>query len=87
MRKISASHESTVVKVRSKSLLAAIALNTLLPGAGYLYMERWVAGILGGALVVAIFIRSPSEHLLLVWMFANFIMMIDMCLLKARNNS
>lgn len=72
---------------KSKSLAAAIGLNLLLPGLGYLYMGRWIVGVLGGALVVAILLRSPPEHLLIGWMAANLIMMIDMCLLGSRHRA
>jgi hypothetical protein len=72
---------------KSKSLAAAIGLNLLIPGAGYLYLDRWVAGILGGGLVIAICLRSPSENLLIVWAVTNLIMMIDMCLLNSRHHA
>lgn len=64
-----------------------MALNVLLPGAGYLYMGRWFAGIFGGALILAILVRSPQEHLFLVWIVTNLIMAIDMCLLNSNRQS
>lgn len=74
-----------MTKPKSKSLAAAIGLNVLIPGAGYLYMGRWIAGVLGGALV-AICMRSTPEHLLIVWTATNLIMAIDMCLLNTRRH-
>lgn len=75
-----------MTKSKSKSLAAAIGLNLLLPGLGYLYMCRWIVGVLGGVLVLAILMRSPSEHLLIVWMSANLIMVIDMYLLSSKRH-
>ncbi|MEX5685427.1 hypothetical protein [Pseudomonas silesiensis] len=72
---------------KSNSLGAAVGMNLLLPGLGYLYMGRWIAGVLGGALVIAICVRSPSEHLLIVWAATNLIMAIDMCLLGSRHHA
>lgn len=74
-------------KITSKSLGAAIGLNLLLPGAGYLYMGRWVVGIIGGALVIAICMQSSSENSFLTWLTANLIMAIDMCLLKSKHQA
>lgn len=71
----------------SKSWVAAIGLNLLLPGLGYLYWGRWVTGIIGGALVIAICVRSSQEQLLLVWAVTNLIMMIDMYLLGSRHRA
>lgn len=66
-----------------KSKTAAVGLNVLLPGAGYLYMGRWFAGIFGGALILAILMRSSQEHFFGVWIVTNLIMAIDMCLLSS----
>jgi hypothetical protein len=67
-------------------LAAAVGLNVLLPGAGYLYMGRWIAGILGGALIVSICMYSSPEKLSMVWAVANLVMLIDMCLLNAKRH-
>lgn len=72
-----------VCRSKSKSRTAAIGLNLLLPGAGYLYMGRWFAGIFGGALILAILMCSSQEHFFLVWIVTNLIMAVDMCLLSS----
>lgn len=87
LRKSAINRGQTMTKSKSKSLAAAIGLNLLLPGIGYLYMGRWIAGVFGGALVVAICMRSTSEHLFIVWMVTNLIMAIDMCLLNSRRHT
>lgn len=73
----------TVSRPKLKSRTAAVGLNVLLPGAGYLYMGRWFAGIFGGALILAILMRSSQEHFFGVWIVTNLIMAIDMCLLSS----
>jgi hypothetical protein len=73
----------TVIRPKLKSRTAAVGLNVLLPGAGYLYMGRWFAGIFGGALILAILMRSSQEHFFGVWMVSNLIMATDMCLLSS----
>ena len=72
-----------VSTTKLKSRTAAVGLNVLLPGAGYLYMGRWFAGIFGGALILAILMSSSQEHLFGVWIVTNLIMAIDMCLLSS----
>ena len=72
-----------VSRPKSKSRAAAVGLNILLPGSGYLYMGRWFAGIFGGALILAILARTTQEHFFLVWIVTNLIMSIDMCLLSS----
>lgn len=72
-----------VSRPKLKSRTAAVGLNVLLPGAGYLYMGRWFAGIFGGALILEILMRSSQEHLFWVWIVTNLIMAIDMCLLSS----
>lgn len=73
-----------MTKMNSKSVAAAIGMNLLFPGLGYLYMGRWIIGVLGGALVIAILMGSRPEHLLIAWMVLNLIMIIDMYLLGSR---
>lgn len=79
--------EYAVSRPKLKSRTAAVGLNVLLPGAGYLYMGRWFAGIFGGALILAILMRSSQEHLFWVWTVTNLIMAIDMCLLSSNHQS
>lgn len=76
-----------MTKMNSRSVAAAIGMNLLFPGLGYMYMGRWIIGVLGGALVVAILIGSRPEHLLIVWMVMNLIMIIDMYLLGSRQHA
>lgn len=64
-----------------KSLPLAIGLNILLPGLGYLYMGRWLIGIVGGLLIIAILATTPLATLLLVWLVMAAIMAIDMVIL------
>lgn len=64
-----------------KSLPLAIGLNILLPGLGYLYMGRWIIGIIGGFLIIAILATTPLATLLLVWLVLAAIMAIDMVIL------
>lgn len=87
MKKPELDQYHAISRPKSKSRTAAVALNVLLPGAGYLYMGRWFAGIFGGALILAILVRSPQEHLFLVWIVTNLIMSIDMCLLNSNRQS
>ncbi|SKB00364.1 hypothetical protein SAMN05421862_11580 [Pseudomonas extremaustralis] len=87
MKKPELDQYHAISRPKSKSRTAAVALNVLLPGAGYLYMGRWFAGIFGGALILAILVRSPQEHLFLVWIVTNLIMAIDMCLLNSNRQS
>lgn len=68
----------------SKNFAVAIGFNLLLPGLGYVYLGRWLVGIAGGTLVIAICLRSPPERLLSVWIVLNVIMLIDMCLLGSK---
>lgn len=75
--------QSAVSGSKSKSRTAAIGLNLLLPGVGYLYMGRWFAGVFGGALILAILMCSSQEHVFLTWIIVNLIMAIDMCLLNS----
>ena len=73
----------TVSRPKLKSRTAAVGLNVLRLGAGYLYMGRWFAGIFGGALILAILMRSSQENFFGVWIVTNLIMAIDMCLLSS----
>lgn len=76
-----------MTKSKTKSLAAAIGLNILLPGAGYFYMGRWLAGILGGALIIAISMRSSPENVFMAWAISNLVMIIDMCLLHSKRQA
>ena len=67
--------------MKEKSLPFAIGLNILLPGAGYLYMGRWLGGILGGAVVIAMLLFSTLSTVAITWIFVNAIMAIDMVML------
>lgn len=68
-------------------MAAAVGMNLLLPGLGYLYMGNWVVGVVGGALVVAILMHSRPEHLLIAWMATNLVMVIDMCMLSSSRHA
>lgn len=70
--------------MKEKSLPFAIGLNLLLPGAGYLYMGRWLGGILGGAVVIGMLWFSTISNVAITWVFVNAIMAIDMVMLHRK---
>lgn len=69
---------------KAKNLPLAIGLNILLPGLGYIYYGKWIVGLAGGALVIAIAASNPARSALMVWLMMNAIMLIDMMLLHSR---
>ena len=69
---------------KEKSLPLAIGLNFLLPGLGYIYMDKWIVGIFACLLIIGIYLIS----LLLIvpaWIGMNVIMAIDMVILSNKN--
>jgi len=69
---------------KAKNLPLAIGLNILLPGLGYIYYGKWIVGLAGGALVIAIAASNPARNALMVWLMMNAIMLIDMLMLHSR---
>ncbi len=72
--------ESPILK--EKSVLLAVGLNLLLPGAGYIYMGKIYLGVLGLLLIVALAYSTPLIAASGVWLGFNIIMGIDMVLLN-----
>lgn len=70
---------------RTKSLPLAIGLNILLPGVGYLYYGKWIVGILGCALYVAMFHFSKGLGFIIPWFIMNTVMFLDMFILHGRS--
>ncbi len=65
------------VNLKEKNLAIAICLNLLIPGIGYMYMERWIMSIL--VLIYAAFLVFVfSLPILPMWLLLNLIMSIDM---------
>lgn len=71
--------------VKEKSLPLAIGLNILLPGLGYMYMGRWILGILACLLVIGIYLTAALGVILPTWLLMNVVMGIDMLLLNNKN--
>lgn len=70
---------------KTKSLPLAIGLNFLLPGAGYLYYGKWVVGILGCSLILAMYHFSTGLGFIAPWFVMNAIMFLDMFILHGRS--
>lgn len=68
-----------------KSLPLAIGLNLLLPGLGYMYMGRWVTGIIACIFIISIYFVSALVLAIPVWLVINIIMAIDMMILSNNN--
>ena len=70
---------------KTKSLALAIGLNFLLPGTGYLYYGKWFVGILGCALIIAMYSFSTGIGIVVPWFIMNVIMFLDMFILHGRS--
>ncbi len=81
--------------LQEKSLPLAIGLNLVLPGAGYMYMGKMIAGVAALVVVSLIFLWP---HLVFVpelqgggekgtWLGLNAIMAIDMWMLSKKNKA
>jgi hypothetical protein len=70
--------------MKEKSLPLAIGLNILLPGLGYMYMGKWIVGILACLLVFGIYATTGFAFLVPTWIVINVIMGIDMAILSSR---
>ncbi len=76
-----------MAKTKEKSLGLAIGLNLLLAGAGYMYMGKWIVGILAFLLIVGIYATSGVAGLGSAWLVMNVIMAIDMYILHKKNKN
>jgi predicted RNA-binding Zn-ribbon protein involved in translation (DUF1610 family) len=70
---------------KEKSLPLAIGLNFLFPGLGYMYMGNWIVGVLGGLLIIGIYMSSGLLFVVPSWITMNIIMVIDMLILSNKN--
>lgn len=73
------------IVMKEKSLPLAIGLNILLPGLGYMYMEKWIVGIFACLLVVGIYVTTGLLFIVPTWIGLNVIMGIDMAILSNKN--
>lgn len=71
--------------MKEKSTALAIGLNLLLPGLGYMYMGKWIAGIFGSLLVVGILMTTGLLFVVPTWIVLNSIMALDMIILSSKN--
>jgi len=71
--------------IEEKNLPLAIGLNILLPGLGYMYMGKWIVGILACLLVLGIYTGTGLLYILPTWIGLNAIMGIDMFILASKN--
>ena len=71
--------------VTEKSLPLAIGLNLLLPGLGYIYMGKWIVGVLACTLIIGIYLTSAGGLIVPTWFVMNIIMGIDMLILSNKN--
>jgi GYF domain 2 len=72
-------------QVFEKSLPLAIGLNILWPGLGYIYMGKWIAGLIGGLLIIGIYATMGLIFLPMTWITLSAIMALDMAVLSGRN--
>jgi hypothetical protein len=74
---------------KEKSLPLAIGLNVVLPGLGYMYMGKWIIGIAGCLLIMAISWNAflSGGDVLTTWLIVNLIMAIDMLILMNKNKA
>ena len=70
---------------KEKSLPLAIGLNLLAPGLGYMYMGKWLVGIVAFFLILGIYATAGSFFLFTTWLVMNVIMAIDMVILNNKN--
>lgn len=75
--------------IAGKSLAAAIGLNLVLPGVGYMYLGRVILGLGALLLVAAMTYSAPLIMLIPTWVGINLVMAIDMVILfnKAKSAS
>jgi hypothetical protein len=73
------------VAMKEKNLPLAIGLNIVLPGLGYMYMDKWIIGIFGCILVFGIYATTGTLFILPTWIGLNIIMGIDMAILSSKN--
>jgi TM2 domain-containing membrane protein YozV len=71
---------------QEKSVVLAVGLNILIPGAGYMYMGRVVLGFLALLLVAGIYLTTPFTAIPITWVSYNAIMAIDMFLIRAKRH-
>lgn len=64
--------------MKEKSTGAAIILNFLLPGAGYMYMGRIVIGIVALVVFTLCFFIMSAPAASSIWFLANLVMAFDM---------
>jgi len=74
-------------KTKEKHLPLAIGLNLLLAGAGYMYMGKWLVGIAGMLLILAIFWNTTLDMVVPMWLVINAIMAFDMWFLFRKNKA
>lgn len=67
--------------IAGKSLAAAIGLNLVLPGVGYMYLGRVILGLGALLLVAAMTYSAPLLMLIPTWLGMNLVMAIDMVIL------
>lgn len=68
-----------------KSLPLAIGLNLLLPGLGYAYMGKWIAGFIACILIVIIYLNTIIILFAITWITMNIVMGLDMLILANKN--
>jgi TM2 domain-containing membrane protein YozV len=71
-----------LVESRKKSTLIAVLLNILIPGLAYVYVGRWVLGIIAFILVVALTIITLGYAAPFLWLM----LIIDALLVVRRYN-
>jgi TM2 domain-containing membrane protein YozV len=64
--------------MKEKSTGAAIILNFLLPGAGYMYMGRIITGIVALVVFSLCFLIMSAAASSSIWFLANLVMAFDM---------
>jgi len=67
-----------------KSLPLAIGLNFVLPGAGYMYMGRFLLGIIAFLFIILLVLSTPLITASSVWIGMNVAMAIDMFILNSK---
>jgi TM2 domain-containing membrane protein YozV len=63
--------------MKEKSILVAIALNFLFPGAGYMYWGKWISGIVLLLVLTGCFLLAPA-FLALLAPSLYLVMIVDM---------
>ena len=74
-------------KTKEKQLPLAIGLNLLIPGAGYMYMGKWIVGIFALLLIFTIYAMTGTTIIGQTWLIMNLIMAIDMFILFKKNKA